>query len=410
MRSWIWALWIFGGLGCTGPEGEDPPRKPPPDDPVDPQPPDPAPPAPPDPTEDEYAFPFGLAVHAFALEIGPLEWASLLEQPKEYVPGRFLYAGEVYEPVAIRLKGNGSFQPIDAKPSFKIKFDEYVEDLEFHGLDRLVLNNMANDPSCLHERVAHRVFRAVSVPDVRASHASITVNGEPYGLYSVVENVDKDFLERWYAEPDGSMWEMFDVDFAPADIPRFEHEEGPDDRAVLEALAEILEEPEGSDWAAVAELVDTDAFLRYFAASAVLGQFDAWPYSYPGDDVHLYLDPSDGRLDFIPHGADETFEDPQRPITFVYGSLARVCLDDPACLAAFTAEVWAVQERLTEIDTLGYLAEIEALLRPHVEADPRRTWTLQEVESALASMRAFLTGRPDKLTEDLALPARRKAP
>jgi hypothetical protein len=363
--------------------------------------PDPVPDEPPDPTQDEYAFPFDGEVHLLELELGQDEMLALAKRPDEYVPGRLVYGEEVYEPIGVRLKGNGSFQPIDQKPSFKLKFDEYVEDLEFHGLQRLVLNNMTNDPTCMHERVAHRVFRAAGVPDVRAGHAWVKLGQSDYGLYSLVENIDEDFLERWYAEPDGPMWEMFDVDFHPDNVGLFEHEEGEDDRAVLMAVAEILESRDDGDWAALAPYVDQASFLRYFATAAVVGQFDAYPYSYPGDDLHLYLDPADGKLDFLPHGADETYEDAERPITFVYGSLAVACLDDPACAETFASQVWEVQRLSYEIKTRGYLAMLEEKLRPYVLADERRPWTLREVDLTQGYMERFVEERPAELAEHI---------
>ncbi|MEX1366645.1 MAG: hypothetical protein AB1Z98_26200, partial [Nannocystaceae bacterium] len=39
--------------------------------------------------------------------------AALEVEPKEWVRGRFEYAGQVYESVGIRLKGNHSFRTLD---------------------------------------------------------------------------------------------------------------------------------------------------------------------------------------------------------------------------------------------------------------------------------------------------------
>jgi hypothetical protein len=220
----------------------------------------------------------------------------------------------------------------------------------------------------------------------------------------VVENLDEDFLERWYEEPDGSMWEMFDVDFRPDDIALFEHEEGEDDRALLVEVARILEGRDDGDWAALQPFVDQASFLRYFATAAVVGQYDAYPYSFPGDDLHVYLDPADGRLDFLPHGADETYSDAERPITFVYGSLATACLDDPDCAETFAAQVWEVQQLSSEIETLGYLSMLQQKLSPYLRADPRRPWGLREVQLAQDSMERFIEDRPAELAEHIEAP------
>lgn len=342
-----------------------------------------------------------VVVTELAIELAPAAFDALLAEPRVYVPGVVRYGDEVYDPVGVRLKGNGSFQPIDQKPSFKISFDEYDPDLEFHGLEKLVLNNMANDPSSMHERLAHRVYREAGVPDVRSGHGFVTLNGEPYGLYVVDENVDEDLLKRFWADPDGPMWEIFDADFTSEGVLSFEHEEGVDDRATLVAVGALLDTIEPTDWAALAPYVDDDAFLRYWAVSAVIGQFDAWPYSFPGDDVHIYQDPADGRLDFVPHGCDETFADPLRPVDFVYGSIADACLADPACADRFAAEVWSVQALTESIDLLAYADEIQLALAPWLGDDRRAAHTPEDRQAAHDAFLAFVTGRPTALADVL---------
>lgn len=338
-----------------------------------------------------------VVVTELGLELSPAAIDALRVEPRTYVEGVFTYAGEVYDPVGVRLKGNGSFQPIDGKPSFKISFDEYVPDQEFHGLEKLVLNNMANDPSSMHERVAHRLFREAGVPDVRSGHAAVSVNGEVWGLYAVDENVDEDFLKGWWAEPDGSMWEIFDADFTTEGVALFEHEEGVDDRSRLLPIGAALDTIEPGDWAAITPYLDEAAFLRFWAATAVVGQYDAYPYSFPGDDVHLYLDPADLQLDFIPHGCDETFEDPARPVTFVYGNLADACIADAACLQAFTAEVWAVQEVAERLDLRAYGDEIQLALAPWLGDDRRALHTIDDRRAAVAAFAEFVDTRPASL-------------
>lgn len=355
---------------------------------------------PPEEPTSDFLFADGV-VTELRLELDPEALASLAEFPEEWVQGALVHGEDRYAPIGVRLKGNGSFLPIDQKPSFKLNFDEYQEDLRFYGLERLVLNNMSNDATQVHERVAHRLYREAGVPDVRAGHGWVLVNGAPYGLYSVVDNIDGDFLERWYEEPDGSMWEMFDVDFLLSDIPRFEHETGPDDRTVLDAIAAVLDVAEPGDWAALAPYVDGENFLRYFAVSAVIGQYDAYPYSFPGDDIHVYLDPSDNRLDFIPHGTDEAFEDPERPIDYLYGRLAAACLADPLCVEQWTAEVWSVQTLSETIDLAGYAHQVIDEITPFTEQDERRPFTDRQVRIGTELLFEFLATRPERLAYTL---------
>jgi hypothetical protein len=80
--------------------------------------------------------------------------AKLEAEPKEYVEGTFSLAetdgtpgsaGPFSAPltVGIELKGNtGSLRNVSEKAAFKIKFDKYVVDQTFLGLEKMTLNNM----------------------------------------------------------------------------------------------------------------------------------------------------------------------------------------------------------------------------------------------------------------------------
>ena len=51
----------------------------------------------------------------------------------------------------------------------------------------------------MHERMAYWVARqAGGIPASRANHAQLTINGQPYGLYTNVETVKKRILRRWF--------------------------------------------------------------------------------------------------------------------------------------------------------------------------------------------------------------------
>jgi len=58
----------------------------------------------------------------------------------------------------------GSFQSLEQKPSFVLKFDEYRPDQEYCGLTKLMLNNSIQDTSYLSELLATRLFRDAGVP------------------------------------------------------------------------------------------------------------------------------------------------------------------------------------------------------------------------------------------------------
>ena len=76
----------------------------------------------------------------------------------------------------------------------KVDFDQYSTNQKFLGLKSLVLDNLTQDPSGIHETVSMRFFERLGIPTPRETHVKLYVNSEYIGLYALVESVDKEFL------------------------------------------------------------------------------------------------------------------------------------------------------------------------------------------------------------------------
>ncbi len=129
-----------------------------------------------------------------------LLWTNYLAGENEYIPATFEFNGEVYPNVGVRYKGNASCfsYPNDKKP-FKIKFDEYDEEQEFHGITKLSLSNQFYDPSFLREKFLFDVFNKY-VSSSRANFIKLYTNGEYLGLYTNVEQVDSRYVKRIFGD------------------------------------------------------------------------------------------------------------------------------------------------------------------------------------------------------------------
>ncbi len=144
-----------------------------------------------------------------ALDFEPADWAALEENlasgSKDYVPATFTYDGESL-PSAVRLKSN----PEDwegAKPQFVVKFNEYDKAARFRGLRRLVLEANPSDATHCRNTVALGFMRDTGVMTPRSTHAKLTIDGAPFGVYELIEAVDNEFLEDRFAEDGGNLYE-----------------------------------------------------------------------------------------------------------------------------------------------------------------------------------------------------------
>ena len=137
------------------------------------------------------------------LELPPASIDALDADPEEYVDGTFSLntTDGSYGPlqIGVRLKGQGSFRPLSGKAAFKLKFSHSVPGQRFLGLKGMTLNNMVQDPSMIHETLTFALHRAAGVPAPRTGYSFVRVNGDAYGVYLNIENVDEIMLRRHFA-------------------------------------------------------------------------------------------------------------------------------------------------------------------------------------------------------------------
>jgi len=334
----------------------------------------------------------------------------------EWVEASFVYDEREYDPIAIRLKGENSFEDFRSKPSIKVDFNRYDETTEFLELEGITLNNMNDDYSMMHERVVYRTYREAGIPAYRSNHALLYVqeldgDGEVvsdrfYGLYALLENANKDMIRRWFDNEDGSLWEIWDVDFYDGYVPCpnaygsagcFQLEYGEEDREHIQAVANAMELSGQAALDAADPYFDWEAFVSYWAAGAVVGQYDSYPYASPGDDCHFYHEPDSDKLVFFPHGADETFYYPDNDPLSVNGILAQRCKAVDGCLQAMKERSWEIHDGAVEWGWLEYFDHVHDQIEPWVLEDTNHWYTDEYVVYYQDAMRDFMANRESAL-------------
>ncbi len=139
-------------------------------------------------------------------------WDSFIEtcENEEYAQCAVVIDGEAYKNTAIRAKGNTSLSMVSSmdsgRYSFKLEFDHYDSTRTYYGLDKLSLNNIIQDATCMKDYLTYRMMGAFGVDAPLCSYAYITVNGEDWGLYLAVEGVEDAFLRRNYGSGCGDLY------------------------------------------------------------------------------------------------------------------------------------------------------------------------------------------------------------
>src|SRR6185295_9891282 len=155
-------------------------------------------------------------VHDIRLTINVRDWESLKVNylDNTVYPCYFQWTNQTIRNVGIRSRGTGSRSGV--KPGLRVDFDYYTADQKFLGLKSVILRNNTQDPSNMRERISMQFFRRMGLKASREAHARLFINGAYYGLYTLVESVDKAFLKKNFGENDGHRYE-YKFDNAAAD-------------------------------------------------------------------------------------------------------------------------------------------------------------------------------------------------
>ena len=135
-------------------------------------------------------------------------WTQLTNNytTKTYLPGTVTIDGQVFDSAGVRFRGNTSYQTgTSQKKSFKIELDNWRAGADFDGYSTLKLNNAAQDPSMMREVFYTNAIRR-HVPTAKSSFVKLYLNGANWGLYSNIQQMNKDFLKEWYFNNDGIWW------------------------------------------------------------------------------------------------------------------------------------------------------------------------------------------------------------
>lgn len=119
--------------------------------------------------------------------------------------------GIVYDSVGIRYKGNSTYNANRNKNPFNIKLDFIKSNQKYDGHNTLKLSSGFMDPSFLREVLAYKIARQY-LPASLANFINVYVNNILVGLYSNVEDVDKDFLSNHFYSSNNAFFQCDRID------------------------------------------------------------------------------------------------------------------------------------------------------------------------------------------------------
>ncbi len=262
----------------------------------------------------------------YAVFVTPTCGDEPFASPYTFFHGDVVVDGQPLSDVGVRKKGFfGSLS--DTKPSLKLDFGEFVSGQRLEGLDRMTLNNALQDPAYVKQCLGYAILAEAGIPAPRCNYARVTVHtmdgavqATPIDglLYVNVESIKEPFLGRVFGNGTGRLYEGTLSDFWLKGTPTTgepwrntiepKSDAAAADQSEVDALTAALVNTTYTNAerrAAIEAVIDLDAYLTFWAGEGLIGHWDG--YADDQNNFYFYVQPQDGKIHFIPWGADDTF-------------------------------------------------------------------------------------------------------
>lgn len=150
------------------------------------------------------------SVEELNITVDENNWNYLLQHANKepYVlADRVSIGGDSVDYVGLKTKGNytllTAWQSDTDRFSFGINVGKYIKKANgysdtqnFYGLKKFSLNNVTGDATYLKEYLSYKLFREMGVPAPYCSLVKLCINGQYWGVYSLIENIDSPLYKR----------------------------------------------------------------------------------------------------------------------------------------------------------------------------------------------------------------------
>ncbi len=225
-----------------------------------------------------------------------------------YLEAMVTIDGETLDSVGVRFKAKSSYYYVNEKKPFKFDLNEFISGQKYDGLKKFNLQNSLGDPSMLRDLLAYDLMRASGIPAPRVSFCRLILNGEDWGLYKIIEQIDKTFLEDNFANEDGNLYK----NQRWSELKWFG-----DDPVIYQDTFELKTNTDENDWSGFVNLLDVinntsdsefedqiqevfnvDQYLHVLAVDIMTNNWDS--YIHNSRNWYLYEDPATGQFSWIP--------------------------------------------------------------------------------------------------------------
>lgn len=226
-----------------------------------------------------------------------------------YLMGQVEIDGNIVDSIGVRQKGFSSyFSSNEFKKSLKIDFNEFVPGQRYDGLRKINLNNGVGDPALQRDFLCFDMIREAGGIAPRVAYAKVYINDEYWGIYVMIEQVDREFLDNNFADGSGTLFkniswsnlEYFGPDADPyKEIFELKTNEDDDDWARFIEFMDLLNNSGDTEFEAeIQNYFNVDLYLRTLAIDVMSDNWDS--YIEHGRNWYMYQDSATNAFQWIP--------------------------------------------------------------------------------------------------------------
>lgn len=350
------------------------------------------------------------------------DWEDLKQNPlnKTMYNITAIIDGEKVSNIGIRTKGDSTLNQLASNDntdrySYKIDFDYYDSSTNFYGLTKLNLNCAYQDNSYMKNNLSYKLFKIMGVPYCESSFAYITINGEEWGLYEMIEGVEESYLIKNFGvenstgdlyKPDGTGSDLKWIDDNYSSYTGMDLKTNKDttDNSKLIAFLNAINNIDGVN---LEKYLNIDEALRYFAVNTALANMDSYQgsmkhnyYLYEIDGVFQIL-PWDYNLAFGGMGGSNISIDNPTNANLEDRPLLNILLSNEEYKERYYNYLEQVANIFTDGTLKSMIEEVTNLIEPYVIKDPTKFCTMEQFYEATDTTGAYTSTASSEQLPDI---------
>ncbi|GAB4486753.1 MAG: hypothetical protein OHK0019_00950 [Saprospiraceae bacterium] len=354
-------------------------------------------------------------------------------QSKTDLPATLVVDGDTFPNVGVRFKGQTSYMMTQnsQKKSFNLTLDYADPNQNLMGYTTLNLNNAFQDASFMREvAYLHQIRR--HIPAAKATFVKLFINGQSWGVYPHVQQLNGDLIKEWFFSNDGTRWR--------ADRPDGTFGGGPggpgggwgDGTAALNYLGAdtttyqqyytLKKANKANPWddlvkvcdvlnntpldqleEAIKPILDLDRTLWFLATEIAFSDDDS--YVFKGKmDYFLYWDPETGRMTPLEFDGNSVMKTnnvnwgPFYNANKVNYPLLNRLLAVPSIRQRYLAHLRTIlQDEMNPTEFNALIDQYDALISAEVQADPKKLYTYAQYGSEKQVLKNFVQNHRNNL-------------